>query len=95
MEKSFDWVWLKLLLLMMMMVVMWLVMMEQMVMVVMLQRHPIVTQPVLGGFGQGLKHTPNPHNPSLSLHELLDGRAVLRLVLLLLLLLVGGSGTQQ
>ena len=84
-EKSLDWVLLKLLLLMMMVVVVLLMMVEQMVMVVMLQWHPVVTQPVLGGLGQGLKSS---SDPSLSLHELLDGWAVLRLVLLLLLLLL-------
>lgn len=89
-EKSLDWVRLKLLL----MVVVLLMMMEQMVMVVMLQRHPVVTQPVLGGLGHGLKHSYDPSDPSLSLHELLDGWAVLRLVLLLLLMGSAGTGQQ-
>lgn len=90
MEKSLDWVWLKLLLRLMMVVVL-LMMMEQMVVVVMLQRHPVVAQPVLGGLGHGLKHSYDPSDPSLPLHELLDGRAVLRLVLLLLLLMGGDN----
>ncbi len=98
-EKSLDWVRLKLLLLMMMMMkVVLLMMMEQMVMVVMLQRHAVVTESVLRGLGHSLKHSDGPADPSLSLHELLDGRAVLRLVLLLLLLqlqLMGGRGTWQ
>lgn len=98
MEKSLDWVQLELLLLMMMMMMevmllLLLMMMEKMVMVVMLQRHPVVTQPVLGGLGHGLKHSYDATDPSLSLHELLDGWAVLRLVLLLLLM--RGSGTRQ
>lgn len=49
-------------------------------MVVMLQRHPVVTQPVLGGLGHGLKHPSHSPDTSLSLHELCDGRAVLLLV---------------
>lgn len=82
-EKSLDWVRLKLLMVMMMVVLMLLLMMVKVVMVVvMLQWHPVVTQPIFRGFRHGLKH---PTNPSLSLHELLDGRAVLRLALLLLL----------
>lgn len=52
-EKSLDWVGLKLLLLLLLMMVvvvllLMMVMVVQMVMVVMLQRHPVVTQPVLG-----------------------------------------------
>lgn len=95
-EKSLDWVRLKLLLLLLLMVVVVLLMMMmvQVMMVVMLQRHPVVTQPVLGGLGHSLKHTSNPSDASLSLHELLDGWAVLRLVLLLLLLLLGGIWQQ-
>lgn len=95
MEKSLDWVKLLLLLLLVvvMMVMLLVMMVEHVVMVVMLQRHPVVTQPVLGGLGHGLEHPSDPRDPSLSLHELLDGWAVLGLVLLLLL--EGGSGTRQ
>lgn len=92
MEKSLDWVGLKLLLLVVVMMMVLLMMMrEQMMMVVMLQWHPVVAQPVLRGLRQGLKHPPLP------LHELLDGWAVLRLVLLLvlLLLLLVSNGTLQ
>lgn len=98
MEKSLDWVSLKLLLLlvMMMKVVLLVMMMVQVVMVVvMLQGHAVVTQPVLGGLGHGLEHPSDHPDSSLSLHEFLDGCAVLWLVLLLLLLLLGGSGTWQ
>ena len=93
-EKSLDWVRLKLLLLMVMMVVLLMMMMvvSMVMVVVMLQWHPVVAQPVLGGLRQGLKH---PSDPSLSLHELLDGWAVLRLLRLLLLLMNGGGTRQQ
>lgn len=97
MEKSLDRVSLKLLLLLlvvMMKVVLLVMMMVQVVMVVvMLQGHAVVTQPVLGGLGHGLEHSSDHPDSSLSLHEFLDGCAVLWLVLLLLLL--GGSGTWQ
>lgn len=99
-EKSHDWVSMELLLLLlllqlllMMKVVLLVMMMVQVVMmVVKLQRHPVVTQPVLGGLGQGLKTTSDHRDRSLSLHEFLDGRAVLGRMLLLL---TGASGTRQ
>lgn len=88
-EKSLDRVMFKLLLLMVMMMVL-LVMVKMMMVVVMLQGHPVVTQPVFRGLGHGLKNPSDPPSTSLSLHELLDGWAVL---LLVLLLLMGSSGT--
>ena len=97
-EESLDWVELKFLLLLMVMMMMMelllLMMMRVNMVVVMLQWHPVVAEPVLGGLGHGLKH---PHDPSLPLHELLDGRAVLLLFLLplLLLLMMRGGGTWQ
>lgn len=89
MKKSLDWVGLKLLLLMVMMVLLMMKLVKMMMVVVVLQWHPIVAQPVLGGLRHSLKH---PSQPSLSLHELLDGWAVLRLILLLLM---SSSGTRQ
>lgn len=91
MEKSLDWVGLKLLLLMVMMTVL-LVMVKMMMVVVMLQGHPVVTQPVLRGLRHSLKYSSDPPGVSLYWHELLDGWAVL---LLVLLLLMGSSGTLQ
>lgn len=74
MEKSLDGVRMELLLRKMMMLV------DQMV-VVMPKRQPIVKEPVFRGLGHGLeRHSDSP----LSLDELLDGRAVLVLILLLL-----------
>lgn len=86
MKESLDWVRVKLLLLlllllkvMMMMVVMVLIRVR-MVMMVVLQWHSIVTEPVLRGLRQSLEGT-STH--SLSLHQLLDGWAMLLLLLLL------------
>lgn len=64
------------------MLLMLLMLMKKVVMVVMLQRHPVVTKPVLRGLGNGLEHSHGAPCPPLSLHELLDGWAVLRLALL-------------
>lgn len=63
-----------------MLVVLLLMVVKMMVVVVMLQRHPVVTQPVLGWLGHGLKHPSHSPDTSLCLHELCDGRAVLLLV---------------
>lgn len=64
----------------MLVMVLLLLMVVKMMVVVMLQRHPVVTQPVLGGLGHGLKHPSHSPDTSLSLHELCDGWAVLLLV---------------
>lgn len=48
--------------------------------VVKFEQRPVVTQPVLGGLGQCLKHAPSSCHPPLSLHELCNGRTVLKLV---------------
>lgn len=69
-------------LMLVLMLLMLLVLMEKVVIVVMLQRHPVVTQPVLRGLGHGLEHCHRTPRSPLSLHELLDGWAVLRLALL-------------
>lgn len=83
-EQSLDWVLLKRLVLVMMEVLLLmvlLVVMEQVVVVVMLQRDTVIAQPVLGGLGHGLKRSYDACRPSLSLHQLLDGWAVLRLLM--------------
>lgn len=74
-EKSLDRVRMELLLRKMMMMV------DQMV-VVMPKRQPVVKQPVFRGLRHSLEH--HPSSPR-SLDELLDGGAVLVLILLLLL----------
>ena len=75
--------WVMLLMLLLMVVVV-----EKMVMVVVFQRKPIVTKPVFRGLGHSLKHSYDPADPPRPLHELLNGRALLRLVVRLLLLLL-------
>lgn len=59
---------------------------------VMLHRSPIVTQPILRGLGHSLKYSYAATDASLSLHELLDGWAVL-LWLDLISLMLSGTGT--
>lgn len=83
-EKSLDWIRLQLLVVLVLVLLVMVMVMVKMVMV-MIQRYTVVTQPIFGGLGHGLK---DPTDASLSLHELCDGRAVLLLLLLLLVLLV-------
>lgn len=58
----------------------------------MLHGSPIVTQPILWGLGHSLKYSYATTDASLSLHELLDGWAVL-LWLVLISLMLSGTGT--
>lgn len=94
-EKSLDWVRLKLLLLLLKVVMMMLLVMMMVKMVkvvVMLQRYTVVTQPVFRGLGHSLKDPTDTTNTPLSLHQLCDGRAVLWLVRLLMM---SGGGARQ
>lgn len=59
---------------------------------VMLHGSPIVTQPILRGLGHSLKYSYAATGASLSLHELLDGWAVL-LWLVSISLMLSGTGT--
>lgn len=59
---------------------------------VMLHESAVVTQPILRGLGHSLKYSYAATDASLSLHELLDGWAVL-LGLVLIPLMLSGTGT--